>query len=152
MSTSAATSSGSVSSATAIEHIRPPMERPPINNCDVCTPSCSANARTSLRTHSSNTGVLSGKDLPARRYGKSMRATGNGDSASSNDTKDACDADEPAPGNNTTPAMVRDDPLVTSSPAIRVALQTCLVVPYLLWLLHHHGLGARDAHHRDIAT
>ena len=128
------------------------MERPPINSCEVGTPSCSAKARTSLRTHSTNTGVLSGKDLPARRYGKSMRVTGNGDSASSNDTKDACDADEPAPGNNTTPAMVFDAPLVTSSPTARDALQICLVVPYLLLLLHHRGLGAHGARHRDIAT
>ena len=81
-----------------------------------------------------------------------MRATGNGDNASSNDTKDACDADEPAPGNNTTPEMVFDAPLVTSSPTARDALQICLVEPYLLLLLHHHGLGVLGAHHRDTAT
>ena len=81
-----------------------------------------------------------------------MRATGNGDNASSNDTNDACDADEPAPGNNTTPAMAPDAPLVTSSPTTRGVLQTCLVVPYLLLLLHHHGLGVLGAHHRDTAT
>jgi len=52
------------------------------------------------------TGVLSGNDLPALRYGKSTRNTGNGFNASSNDTSDAWLADEPAPGNNTTPRTV----------------------------------------------
>ena len=87
------------------------MERPPITSDVVGTPSESANARTSLFTHSTNTAALSGNDFPAFRYGKSTRNTGSGANASSNDTSDAWLADEPAPGNRTTPRMV-----VTSSP------------------------------------
>lgn len=79
---------GSPASATAIEHMRPPMLRPPMMIREVGTPSDLANARTSSRTHCSSTGALSGNDRPARRYGKSTRATGNGAKAPASATSE----------------------------------------------------------------
>ena len=106
------------SSAIALEHIRPPIDRPPMTICEVETPSDSAKARTCSFTLAISTGVLSGNDFPASRYGKSCLTTGNGDSASCIATNEECVDDEPAPGNNTTPAME-----VTTTQATRDALQ-----------------------------
>ena len=62
--------------------MRPPIDRPPMTICEVDTPNDSANERTCSFTLAISTGALSGNGFPARRYGKSYLATGNGDSAS----------------------------------------------------------------------
>ena len=67
MHTTPATSSASSTALAAIEHIRPPIDRPPMTRSLVEQPSDLATARTSRRTVASNTGVRSGNDFPALR-------------------------------------------------------------------------------------
>ncbi len=98
--------------------MRPPIDRPPMTIFEVGTPSDLAKARTCSFTLAISTGALSGNGFPASRYGKSCLATGNGDSASCIANSDECVDDEPAPGNNTTPAME-----VTTTQATRDAPQ-----------------------------
>ncbi|MEY4401002.1 MAG: hypothetical protein RL072_867 [Actinomycetota bacterium] len=99
--------------ATAIEHIRPPIERPPITTSRGVHDHCSQARCTASRTECTNTGALSGMRRPVRRYGKSTRITLTGCSACSMATSEAWLALEPAPGKRTAPRI---------TPAIRGAL------------------------------
>ncbi|KFD44645.1 hypothetical protein IU11_00390 [Cellulosimicrobium sp. MM] len=58
---------GGSPSATAIEHMRPPYERPPSTRWSVVVPSSAANASASARTCAIATGGRSGIRLPAIR-------------------------------------------------------------------------------------
>ena len=85
-------------SATAIEHMRPPMLRPPrarrfARMCALATSAAASSATAARRT-----GVRSGALRPALRYGKSMRATGSGATAASMARSDGCWLLDPAPG------------------------------------------------------
>ena len=70
-------------SATAIEHIRPPIERPPSATDVGGTPACPASAAASSTTVAMSLAGRSGARRPSRRYGKSTRATGRGRTACS---------------------------------------------------------------------
>ena len=70
-------------SATAIEQMRPPIDRPPRTRRSARMCAALTSAAASSRTAASSTGGRSGARRPALRYGKSMRATGSGATAAS---------------------------------------------------------------------
>ena len=88
-------------SATAIEHMRPPIDRPPSTQRGRARRRSARPARRPPPDpQASSFGARSGARRPSRRYGKSARSTGSGASASSMATSVGWCRPLPAPGNS----------------------------------------------------
>src|SRR5579859_6033153 len=91
--------------ATASEHMRPPIDRPPRNTSAGDTPAWAESRAASAITASISTGALSGARRPDLRYGKSILATETPSAvkASSMATRVEWSRSAPAPGASTNP-------------------------------------------------
>ena len=94
-------------SDTAIEHIRPPIDRPPTATAEVGTPSRLASAEVANRTDSMQTSGGSGLRRPAVRPGNSIRSTATPRPVTAPSTAMSAgwSRPAPAPGVSSNPAM-----------------------------------------------